>query len=911
MKQKERNFQNILNKRIDVKLAQKLVDGRLTITKIQTLSIEDLEDLGFSNSDSKLIKKKTTRQPIEHSVLEQLIKDTELKCCICQNIDSKSPVIIHHIEEYNVNQNNSYDNLIVLCLDCHGNVHTTRHISQQDYPKEKLIDLKNKFVKAITDFRAGLRVAPGREEQIINNITKNLTPPREYEIDLESVIGRNKDLQNLQQNIAQSNGKIILLKSIGGIGKTTLLKAFVKTNRSNYDHIIWIFFQDNLVNSFNSNIILLKNLGISFPANITDIDKYKLLMNNISNLNGKTLILIDNLQEDNFVNLSKLPLSKNCQILATTRMNLTNSFVKLIKIKCLDFVAAKLLFSKFYSGNFEDEELDKLLNPIYYHTLTIELLAKTLETNFSINNLSQLINYLKETSISNENWQISIKSEYDNETINLKNHLLKAFDLVALSDYEKEILYYFSILPPLQFSGNELKNIFSINEQNNIFFIEAINMLEKKGWIIKANSSYQIHGILQEIIKIRIPPTLEKTLPLINGLIENLDFKKYLSISYKTKYITCAQYILKSIPDECSKIMVLNSLVAIGLERKGDFVNALNYANKSLEYALQKKDIPNICQIYSILAKIHHRLGKLDDAYELYRKAIDLIESSSTMDISALNVYSNFAILLEQLGEREHLEQAKEIYEQVIIILKLFIKENSDERQYLVELATNLSSLGKIYSLLNNHKKSIEFQQKAYNDLVNLLGSNNEIVAMCANNLGLAYGYNKDFSSSLKYHKIAVSIQEKILDESHLELIISKSNLAHAYKNIGNISKAKSLFKELLNLGEKYLSDKHPSLARLKVNYALVCDFTSEKEIEKKLYYEAIEIDLFNYGENYYGLGYTNMNLATLYIQEKNWKNAMKHLYIANEIFENNKINNEYSNNTKQYLKFVNSKITE
>ena len=350
-----------------------------------------------------------------------------------------------------------------------------------------------------------------------------MTPPREYEIDLANVIGRENDLINLKQEVENSNNKIIAIKSLGGLGKTTILKSYVKQNRTEFNHIIWINFQNNLVYSFINNIILLENLNISFPTNIPDFDKYKLLMNNISKLSGKTLLLIDNLQDDSFNNFSMLPLNVNYQIVASTRVNITNSIFSIFKIDTLDFSSAKSLFLKYYNGSVDDIHLDELFRLIGYHTLTIELLAKTLAVNFTINGLSQLIDYLKINSISNDAWQVSIQSEYDNEVINLQSHLLNAFNIVPLSNIEKEILSFFSVLPILQFSGSELKKLFSIEDSQNATFIDSLYSLVNKGWLSEINNFFQIHTILQEIIKIKIPPTANGCSPLITGLIEHLD----------------------------------------------------------------------------------------------------------------------------------------------------------------------------------------------------------------------------------------------------------------------------------------------------------------------------------------------------------------------------------------------------
>lgn len=740
----------------------------------------------------------------------------------------------------------------------------------------------------------------------VHEIVKDLTPPREYEVDPLCVIGREIDLLNLKKEIEHNSNKIISIRSIGGLGKTILLKAYVKQHRSRFNHIIWVSFRNNLIDSFTNNIILLENLGVILPTNIPDSDKYKLLMNRINKLSGNTLLLIDDLQEDSFENFSMLPFSENCSIIASSRVNFQVSIFSNFNIAPLDFNSAKLLFEKYYNGVVDDNLLDELFELIGYHTLTIVLLAKTLTINFIINGLSQLIEYLKDNLISNEAWQVSIQSEYDNESINLKSHLLNAFNIVPLSEMEKRILSFFSVLPILQFSGSELKTLFSINDQHTPIFIDSLNSLVNKGWLSESNNFFQIHAILQEVIRIKLVPNAISCAELITGLNAYLDPTKYYSITDKLKYISCSQYFLSVIQEESEDIMVLNSFIASGLKDNGDLLNAMSYAEKALDYSFQTGNHHNTYQLFSLLGIINRHLGHIEKAIDFYTKAIGLIESLPEKYITVLSIYSNFATLLEQLGEREHLLHAINLYEYVNTELTLFLKENKPERHYLIELATNSTSLGKIYTLLDDYEKSILVQQNAYNELVELLGSKHEIVSICANNLGLAYGYNNDITNSLKYHEIAVSIQEEIFDESHPELGVSRSGLASAYRNGGEILKAKQLFKKVLDIGEKYLPPKHPALARRKANYAAVCDPKVEKEIAKNLYQEAIEIDIYNFGEMHPNIGISNFNLGTLFIEEENWDFARKHLTIAVEIFDYNDIKNSFSMNAKRYLEIVN-----
>lgn len=739
----------------------------------------------------------------------------------------------------------------------------------------------------------------------LDEIVKELTPSGEYDIDMSRVVGRGTDLVNLKE-ISIDFNKITVLKSIGGIGKTTLLKSYAKQNKNNYNHVIWIFNQSGLVRTFNNNLVLLQNLNFSLSPSISDYENYQLIMNAIKKLSGKTLLMIDDLKDDNFETYSQLPIWENCHILGTTRLNLTHSFINLVSVGFLDFESAKTLFCKFYDGEASDEIMEILFDYIGYHTLTIELLSKTLENNFTIRNVEELTQYLKDQSISNEGWQVDVESQYDNETITLKNHLLNAFKLISLTDLEERILCHFSIIPPLQFSGEELKRLFSIEDPQNGEFVNSLNSLVKKGWLTLSGKMFQMHAMIQEVIKTACRPTFQTNSPLIEGLCNYLDVSQYYSISSKIKYITCAQHLLTIILEENDQINVLDNLVAVGLCNKGDSKNALVYAEKALAYAKKNMDDHMAYQTYSTIGMIYRHLGNLEKSEASYDTAIAIIEEASPKYINALQVYLSYGTLLEQLGQKKHIDKAKELYEYALEELEFFLENNDKEKQYLILRATILNSIGKIYNLRDQYDQAIKFQKDAYEQLLSHLGSNHEIVAITANNLGLSYAYNKDFENSLEYHKIAVTIIKDIFDENHPEFSTTMSGLANAYRDAGDIEKAKSIFKEVLDIGKRNLTQNHPTMARRLSNYAALCTLETESELAKNLYLEAIKIDVLNYGEKYPNVATCHLNLGRLFLREKKWDLAHTHFVTAKEIYESNNIDNEFSNSVNDHLKDLN-----
>lgn len=161
MKQRDLNKENILKYGIPENIVDVLLGHNYTVSKIRVAS---KEDLNFLQSDQiKIVKENIRRNPIPDDIFEQLVRDSELLCCFCWNIDDNKPIVIHHIEEYNISQNNKYDNLVVVCSNHHADIHTTRKISQDNFPPIKIIVQKEKWTQALKDYRNGNRVAPGKE----------------------------------------------------------------------------------------------------------------------------------------------------------------------------------------------------------------------------------------------------------------------------------------------------------------------------------------------------------------------------------------------------------------------------------------------------------------------------------------------------------------------------------------------------------------------------------------------------------------------------------------------------------------------------------------------------------------------------------------------------------------------------
>ncbi len=151
VKMKKKVIDNFMKYGIDKDLSMKLNDLNLTVSKCKILSKNDLlTKYNLNNKEISIIKLSVVRQPIEESIVDTLLSNSNYTCNICKGTKSHS-FIIHHIEEYEKSQDNTYNNLIVLCPADHDLAHKIGVSLTNTITKKQLIDSKIEWEKQVKE----------------------------------------------------------------------------------------------------------------------------------------------------------------------------------------------------------------------------------------------------------------------------------------------------------------------------------------------------------------------------------------------------------------------------------------------------------------------------------------------------------------------------------------------------------------------------------------------------------------------------------------------------------------------------------------------------------------------------------------------------------------------------------------
>src|SRR5436309_1038721 len=103
--------------------ARQLREQGWTLSKLQASDNAALLALNLSDEVIKKIRA-DARPAIPPETLTKVLFSNRWVCCICG--DPERPVIVHHIRPWATSCDHSAENLAVLCVQHHGEAHTTR-----------------------------------------------------------------------------------------------------------------------------------------------------------------------------------------------------------------------------------------------------------------------------------------------------------------------------------------------------------------------------------------------------------------------------------------------------------------------------------------------------------------------------------------------------------------------------------------------------------------------------------------------------------------------------------------------------------------------------------------------------------------------------------------------------------------
>ena len=646
------------------------------------------------------------------------------------------------------------------------------------------------------------------------------------------------------------NHNCVVVSGIGGSGKTSL--AYLYAKEQNFNNVAWVTVNGKIEDAFLEKMAEILFEGEEqerFIQNPNKPVKLAIVKNKLSNIKGKNLLVLDvntnneTIKQEINTQIYKYLPSDNWKTLVLTRAIVKNknrfAFIEMDKMTGEE---AKELFLNNYDGciKFSDDQLEIIVNELYYHPLLIEQTAIAV-FNSQETDAEEVLNNIKGNKVKNKRTEeiLGGLAIEEKEIQDIYTYLINLCNIENLSEDEVNFLAVYVTWPYEPIDSEVIETLLPNNE-------DTLKSLIGKGIISHNDDQFSIHSLMADVIREQIN-------------IKEFDFKEYLDnvaeiLVDDIKKVTLHKY------SKC----IASSFINYGIS--GDFVlfytflNQLHNNNDVILYQLPMPELyhianafeenagPNdLAHLYNAIAGVEELKNNFSDAKMHYEKALKVIESveenDKTLDSKGA-LLNNLAMLEENLGDTD---SAKKHFEESVKIKRKLAKKP----QYLHSWASTLGNfadleenLGDTYSAIKHRYEIIEIYKKLPETPNNL-----RLLSSVINNLALLEKKLGDTASAIMNYEEAVEINRKLLKLAETpqyfdNLAISLTNLALLEKNLGVTDSAKKHFEEAVAI-ERQLpetSEYVHNLANALAGIAMLEKNLGDTNSAKKHLEEGLEI---------------------------------------------------------------------
>ena len=485
-------------------------------------------------------------------------------------------------------------------------------------------------------------------------------------------VGREDELSDIDKILFDN--QLVFLSGMGGIGKTETAKQYAARYREKYNTVTFAVYEKDIKTLVNDEININK---IERDEKESDDDYFKRKIKILEKTaTPDDLIIIDNFDvefDEELENLFKCP----AKFIITTRMDFRDYNYKQINIDKMTDI--KDLLEIFYLYNdiaYTDEEtgyIEKLIEYVDRHTMTVELIAKYLK-NTCDEPRALYEKFLEKEGVTNTE-DIGIKQRKDRKLRfnSVNSHIEILFDISDLNDREKELISSLSLFAGMRILEEEYEKIYKSGSVK-------INLerLVKRGWIEydEKNKKISLHQVIQDILYKNIPPSAEKCPVIVEGMIK---------------------YISKKTESHAEKV-IRRRMLKVFMERLTG--ESTRYAELCLKYGRE----PQLEKALEICKKYDDEKAA-DIIQKIYRKKI-----SNALVNSGINFFENNSV-------KKSLADIKSMLQQVIY----YINKSMSEKNHAINYCNASDSNTIIFSNINCNEadcKSEKYTTNNYNYIV-------------------------------------------------------------------------------------------------------------------------------------------------------------------------------------------------
>lgn len=649
-------------------------------------------------------------------------------------------------------------------------------------------------------------------------------------------VGREPELVEIQSRFAQGD-RLVILTGLGGMGKTELA---VRYGREHPGLVYFVRFDTSFTRTLANMVHGIRPKLHEEELRLEESILVKKVQTMLERSSSDDLLIIDNVDSDisslaqlqadpGYKTILDLPL----KLLMTTRSDAPRA----IPVKPMPKEPLFEIFRN-HGAELTEKEMQDLIQAVNGHTLTIDLIARTLADNWVPVSAQEMLDAISNSTLREEDFP-EVGTDYNNdpEQLHIYQRLRSVFQVAKIPKMEQQLLKIATLLPE---TGMDMR-LFRKALPNEL--LRILPEVGRRGWLSAEQKTLTIHPVIRLVCQTELTPTEADCEVFLDKLWAQYDPKQYRPNHYSQmaelftlahdrlgrhhgRWLNRSGILLNAVdqyqilhdlyysrlptledtlPSNSTELATVYNYYGISLGELGHYSAALDYSQKALDIRkamLLENDI-DLAHSYNNVGWAYGLLGNYQKELDYLLKSAEILETALPPEHPDLaRSYNNIGTSYSDLGKNHN---ALDYLEKALIICQ---KLPSSEHPVL---AASYNNIATVYNNLGKHSKALEYHLQALDIQIRILPPNHPALALSYNNVGTTHSNLGNHHRAMEYKQTAMSIWKTVLPPNHPDLARSCHNVAYTYHQLGDFINAAQYMRQAANIiCQSSLPEDHP-----------------------------------------------------------------------------------------------------
>lgn len=310
------------------------------------------------------------------------------------------------------------------------------------------------------------------------------------------MVGRQQELQSLQAWY-ESDEAALFVTGMGGIGKSTLVRAFLSQTREELDSLLYLNYTGSIPETLaDDHVASISTVSRDIKETFADYYARKLSAYRSIISGTKAILVIDNYTGEITKELLDVLTIGWKVILITRQDHISGDFPQLAVSPIQDSSELYSLFEHNLGRSLSDQEkpfVDNIILEVAGHTLVLDLISKQIASSYlTIEEASTLVTEHGFSNIAPE--KVVLHKDLQTTSATIRSIITAIFAADNLSPQMQSILKVMTLLSD---SGID---IHTFHKELNIPTKDDVNVLINTGWLQISGRDLSMHPVMLETV---------------------------------------------------------------------------------------------------------------------------------------------------------------------------------------------------------------------------------------------------------------------------------------------------------------------------------------------------------------------------------------------------------------------------